>query len=118
VLVVFCRRPQIDAASRDWRARWARQMRCDRAGAAGVRAGGALAWPGGLVIAPENPTEARWAQGLLEREASVQPQARGNLGERLNAVDRAVRALGHERVLFIGSDAPSLTLPDLLAAAS
>jgi len=27
-----------------------------------------------------------------------------------------VRALGHERVLFIGSDAPSLTVSDLLAA--
>jgi glycosyltransferase A (GT-A) superfamily protein (DUF2064 family) len=46
----------------------------------------------------------------------VQPQPPGNLGERLNAVDRAVRAAGHERVLFIGSDAPSLTLSDLLAA--
>jgi len=31
-------------------------------------------------------------------------------------VDRAVRAAGHERVLFIGSDAPSQTLSDLLAA--
>ena len=117
VLVVFCRRPQIGRGKQ----RLARAL-----GAADALAiaqallecalEDALAWPGGLVIAPENPTEARWAQGLLEREASVQPQPRGNLGERLNAVDGAVRALGHERVLFIGSDAPSLTLSDLLAA--
>ena len=117
VLVVFCRRPQIGRGKQ----RLARAL-----GAADALAiahallecalEDALAWPGGLVIAPENPAEARWAQGLLERAASVQPQPPGNLGERLNAVDRAVRAAGHERVLFIGSDAPSLTLSDLLAA--
>ena len=116
VLVVFCRRPQIGRGKQ----RLARAL-----GAADALAiaqallecalEDASAWPGALVIAPENPAEASWAHGLLER-ASVQPQPPGNLGERLNAVDAAVRALGHERVLFIGSDAPSLTLSDLLAA--
>lgn len=117
VLVVFCRRPQLGQGKQ----RLARAL-----GAADALAiaqallecalEDALAWPGGLVIAPENPAEARWARGLLERAMTVQPQPRGNLGERLNAVDCAVRALGHERVLFIGSDAPSLTVSDLLAA--
>ncbi len=117
VLVVFCRRPQIGRGKQ----RLARTL-----GAADALAVAqallecaledALGWPGALVIAPENPAEASWAQGLLEREARVQPQPPGNLGERLNAVDAAVRALGHERVLYIGSDAPSLTLSDLLAA--
>jgi len=114
---VFCRRPRLGEGKR----RLARAL-----GAAPALAiaqallecalEDARAWPGALVIAPENPAEARWAEGLLERAATVQPQPRGNLGERLNAVDAAVRAAGHERVLFIGSDAPSLTLSDLLAA--
>jgi len=117
VLVVFCRRPRLGAGKR----RLARALGVSDALAIAqalleCALEDALAWPGGLVIAPENPAEARWAQGLLERALTVQPQPRGNLGERLNAVDCAVRALGHERVLFIGSDAPSLTLSDLLAA--
>ena len=117
MLVLFCRRPRVGAG----KSRLARAL-----GAASALAiaeallecalEDARAWPGALVIAPENPAEAGWAQGLLERAATVQPQPRGNLGERLNAVDAAVRAAGHERVLFIGSDAPSLTVSDLLAA--
>ncbi|TLY98777.1 MAG: DUF2064 domain-containing protein, partial [Gammaproteobacteria bacterium] len=76
------------------------------------------AWPGALVIAPYGTADATWAAGLLARAVAVQPQPGGNLGERLSAVDAAVRALGHERLLFIGSDAPSLTVPDLSAAAA
>jgi rSAM/selenodomain-associated transferase 1 len=116
VLVVFCRRPRLGEGKR----RLARALGAPQALAI-ARAllecalEDASAWPGALVIAPENPGEASWAHGMLER-ASVQPQPPGNLGERLNAVDGAVRALGHERVLFIGSDAPSLTVSDLLAA--
>jgi uncharacterized protein len=117
VLVVFCRRPRLGQGKH----RLARALGATDALAIAqalleCALEDALAWPGGLVIAPENPAEARWAQALLERAASVQPQPPGNLGERLNAVDCAVRAAGHERVLFIGSDAPSLTLSDLLAA--
>src|SRR5439155_873695 len=78
----------------------------------------AAAWPGALVIAPYGTADATWAAGLLARAVAVQPQPGGNLGERLSAVDAAVRALGHERLLFIGSDAPSLTVPDLCAAAA
>src|SRR5207237_7927108 len=78
----------------------------------------AAAWPGALVIAPYGTADATWAAGLLARAVAVQPQPGGNLGERLSAVDAAVRALGHERLLFIGSDAPSLTVPDLSAAAA
>lgn len=78
----------------------------------------AAAWHGALVIAPDGAADAAWAAALLRRDAIVVPQPPGNLGQRLNAVDAAVRALGHERLLFIGSDSPSLTVPDLLAAAS
>jgi len=117
VLVVFCRRPRLgEGKQRLARALGAADALAIAQALLECALEDALAWPGGLVIAPENPAEARWAQGLLERAASVQPQPPGNLGERLKAVDRAVRALGHERVLFIGSDAPSLALSDLLAA--
>ena len=117
VLVVFCRRPQLGQSKQ----RLARELGATEA----LRIAQALldcaledaaAWPGTLVIAPYSHADAHWAASLLERAATVQPQPPGNLGERLNAVDAAVRRLGHERVLFIGSDAPSLTLSDLLAA--
>jgi rSAM/selenodomain-associated transferase 1 len=117
VLVVFCRRPRLGQGKQ----RLARALGATDALAIAqalleCALEDAAAWPGGLVIAPEHPAEARWAASLLERAATVQPQPPGNLGERLNAVDAAVRRLGVERVLFIGSDAPSLTLSDLLAA--
>src|SRR5437763_1793024 len=116
MLVVFCRRPRLGAAkSRLAHALGAAQALAIAQALLECALEDARAWPGALVIAPENPAEAPWAQGLLERAATVQPQPRGNLGERLNAVDAAVRAAGHERVLFIGSDAPSLTVSDLLA---
>ena len=116
VLVVFCRRPQLGEGKQ----RLARALGATEA----LRIAQALldcaledaaAWPGTLVIAPHSQADAHWAASLLERAASVQPQPPGNLGERLNAVDAAVRRLGHERVIFIGSDAPSLALSDLLA---
>ena len=117
VLVVFCRRPRLgEGKQRLARALGAAHALAIAQALLECALEDALAWPDALVIAPENPLDARWAQGLLERALTVQPQPRGNLGERLNAVDRAVRALGHERVLYIGSDAPSLTLSDLRAA--
>jgi uncharacterized protein len=119
VLVLFCRRPQPGEGKQ----RLARSLGATAALAiAGALLDCALedaaAWPGALVIAPHRTADAPWAAGLLARAAIVQPQPEGNLGERLNAVDRAVRALGHERLLFIGSDAPSLAVSDLAAAAA
>ena len=117
VLVVFCRRPRLgEGKQRLARALGAPQALAVAQALLECALEDARAWPGGLVIAPQSAAETSWARGLLERALSVQPQPPGNLGERLNAVDCAVRALGHERVLFIGSDAPSLTVSDLLAA--
>jgi rSAM/selenodomain-associated transferase 2 len=42
----------------------------------------------------------------------VIPQSGGGLGERINAVDSAARKAGHTRLLFVGSDAPTLTPED------
>jgi hypothetical protein len=68
----------------------------------------AMGWPGPVALAPAAAADAGWASGLLGREARVVPQPEGTLGARLAAVDRELRAAGHARLLFIGSDAPLL----------
>lgn len=73
-------------------------------------------WPGALVISPACQEDLGWAEGLIARPKWLLPQPEGNLGQRLRQVDAAARRLGFDRVLFIGSDAPSLQLGDLLAA--
>ena len=78
----------------------------------------AAVWPEELIISPAEACDAQWAQGLMSRPAWVVPQPSGNLGERIAAVDAVARARGCDRVLFIGSDAPSMRLEDLTAARS
>jgi glycosyltransferase A (GT-A) superfamily protein (DUF2064 family) len=73
-------------------------------------------WPGPVVLSPENATDAAWAGELLARRAEVIPQAAGNLGQRINGVDDRVRAAGHTRLIYIGSDAPVLNGDDYAAA--
>ncbi len=76
----------------------------------------ALAWPGPLVIAPDSREDIAWAQAAAPR-ACVLAQGQGNLGERLQHLDAALREQGCERVAYIGSDAPGLVLADMMAAA-
>jgi rSAM/selenodomain-associated transferase 1 len=117
-LVVFCRRP----APGNGKQRLARVLGATQAFAIAsalleCTLEDAAAWPGDLIISPASREDTAWAGHLLARPACVQPQAEGNLGQRLNAVDAALRAGGAQRVIFIGTDAPSLTIDDLLAAA-
>ena len=65
-------------------------------------------WPGPVCIAPAAETDRGWAETLPSGGHTVCPQPDGNLGQRLNAVDRALRAAGAEQLIFIGSDAPIL----------
>lgn len=74
------------------------------------------AWPGALIISPACREDLGWAEALIARPKQLIPQPQGNLGQRLRQVDAETRRLGFDRVLFIGSDAPSLQLGDLLAA--
>lgn len=64
-------------------------------------------WPGARVIAPDRAEHRAWAEDLLPGSTCL-AQAPGNLGERLNALDRRLRAAGHRALVFIGSDAPAL----------
>lgn len=68
-------------------------------------------WPGPAVIAPDRAEAATWASTRAPH-ATCLTQASGNLGERLNALDRSLRRLGHRQLAFIGSDAPALTASD------
>lgn len=79
----------------------------------------ACAWPGPVVIAPADQGDVEWVQALLlptHFPVTVMPQVMGNLGQRLNALDRALRVQGGEQLIFIGSDAPGLTTLDYEAA--
>lgn len=66
----------------------------------------ARAWNGTVVLSPASEADRSWAESLLQREHLVVPQVEGNLGEKLNFVDRALRQQGHTQLLFIGTDAP------------
>ncbi len=109
-LVVFCRRPRPGIGK-------SRIAAALGAGATSELAGHLLAtaledaraWEGPVIIAPADANDARWAAELLPGCADVIPQPPGNLGQRIDAVDRAARARGHSRLVFIGSDAPALT---------
>lgn len=108
-LVVFCRRPAPGIGKQ----RIAATAGAERALALGehllaTALEDAAAWPGPVVLAPACADDADWAAALLSRDASVQAQGAGNLGERLGQVDAALRAAGHQRLVFIGSDAPLL----------
>ncbi len=70
---------------------------------------------GKVVLSPSCEQDRAWAQAL-HKNAMVIPQPDGNLGQRLNQVDKQLRSAGHQRLIFIGSDAPLLTIDDLLSA--
>lgn len=116
-LVLFCRRP----LPGDGKRRLARALG-DTQTFAVARAllqcalEDAQQWPGPLILSPAQPGDAEWAGQLLRRTVRVIPQPGGNLGDRIAAIDTLVRRDGCDRVLFIGSDAPSLHPLDLAAA--
>jgi len=66
-------------------------------------------WPGNKVISPAHVRDLEWAKTLLKSPVQVLAQVDGNLGERLNYLDKKLRAEGHEKLIFIGSDAPILS---------
>ncbi|TVQ47870.1 MAG: DUF2064 domain-containing protein [Gammaproteobacteria bacterium] len=74
-------------------------------------------WAGPVVLAPASASDVAWAAQRLPR-ATVRVQAPGNLGERLVALDQDLRAAGHARLAFIGSDAPALGAGQIEGAAA
>ncbi|MEO7558683.1 MAG: DUF2064 domain-containing protein [Nitrosospira sp.] len=75
-------------------------------------------WAGPVVIAPAHPSDHAWADTLLPQlrpNVYIRPQATGNLGQRLNILDRELRGMGLEQLVYIGSDAPALMASDYAA---
>ena len=71
-------------------------------------------WRGPAVLAPEGGGDLDWARSLPamrpDRRAPVKvlAQGAGNLGRRLERLDRALDAMQLKRRIYIGSDAPVL----------
>ena len=66
-----------------------------------------LDFPGTRALAPDQAQHQQWGQALCESALCI-PQSEGNLGERLNALDMQLRNLGHQYLIYIGSDCPLL----------
>ncbi len=72
-------------------------------------------WPGPVVIAPANPHDYDWAITLakpIKTPVMVVPQLSGNLGQRLNSIDKVLRSQGIDQLVYIGSDSPALSVDD------
>ena len=102
----------------------------------------AQAWSGNVVLAVAHQEDLAWGQTLINQtlisqalmsnafadqsltassQAQVIYQGSGNLGQRLNHIDKQLRSQGHQALVFIGTDAPMLRhthfvgLADMLA---
>jgi len=73
-------------------------------------------WPGRLVIAPASAVDRDWAQSL-HQAADVMVQRDGNLGQRLQHIDRNLLQQGCAQRIYIGTDAPLLSAETLRQAA-
>jgi glycosyltransferase A (GT-A) superfamily protein (DUF2064 family) len=73
-------------------------------------------WDNPVVIAPSSQQDKNWAATLISSlSVQILPQTSGNLGQRLNALDIALRNSGSKQLIFIGSDAPALSPIDYRA---
>ena len=70
-------------------------------------------WQGPVIISPSDLDDAQWASELCDRGVIVIPQLIGELGQRLEQIDREVRMLGITQCIYIGTDAPLLDIDDL-----
>lgn len=108
-LVLFCKRPRLFQGKQ----RLAKTIGADwtllLAGAfLDCALEDAQSWPGPVALSPASQQDRDWADGLLDRDHMVLAQPDGGLGERITAIDDRLRRLGHEQIIFIGSDAPAL----------
>jgi glycosyltransferase A (GT-A) superfamily protein (DUF2064 family) len=66
-----------------------------------------------IAICPSREELEEWAHELFPFSDMVVPQIDGDRGEKIEATLAALRAAGYKRIVFIGSDAPSLPIPYL-----
>ena len=72
------------------------------------------AWSGPVALAPDKPGDLAWARTLPATGAASRfpvrrlEQGAGNLGRRIERLDRALRGMQLRSRIYIGSDAPAL----------
>jgi glycosyltransferase A (GT-A) superfamily protein (DUF2064 family) len=109
-LVIFCKRPLIYQGKQRLAATvGAESAFCIAKALLDCALEDANTWPGKVVLTISNKKDALWASSLLTRPHSVIVQNIGNLGQRINSIDKQLRALAHQKLVFIGTDAPMLT---------
>jgi uncharacterized protein len=74
-------------------------------------------WQGLRCLAPAEPADGEWLDGLVLPEAARIQQQGPNLGARINHVNRMLCDRGWSKQLFIGVDCPQLDLDYLERAA-
>lgn len=111
-LVIFCKRPTLSKGKQ----RLAKTIGAEQAlifaqAFLDCALEDAEEWDGPVVLSPASNQDLDWAKGLLQRDCKVLCQPEGNLGVRLQEIDRQLRDVGFERVILMGTDAPIL-MPD------
>lgn len=117
-LVLVCKRPKVGVGKQRLAARLGREKTLVIAEALlDCALEDAAEWQGPIVIAPADDVDSEWAVSLLpeSRQIEVFPQKIGNLGQRLNALDKSLRSVGYSQLVYIGSDAPVLQSLDYIA---
>lgn len=112
-LVLFCKKPKLQQGKQRLAAEISAKATLQVAEALlNCAVEDAKNWQGPIVIACSDTNDLLWAQALLPN-AQVVPQINhenkvSNLGQRINYVDKNLRDLGHESIIYIGTDAPIL----------
>ncbi len=109
-LVVVCKRPKLGQGKQRLAAEIGQHGALAVAQALwGCALEDARRWPGNRVLAVSSWEDMAWAEREAGPDFQVRYQKQGNLGERLQELDLALRAQGYEKILLMGTDAPLLT---------
>lgn len=118
-LVLVCKRPELGIGKQRLAAKLGQALALQIAEALLACAlEDVLVWPGSVVIAPADIKDREWAANLCKltcADVKILPQVNGNLGQRLNALDHALRTSGFNQLVYIGSDAPDIDVTDYVA---
>lgn len=111
-LVIFCKRPKLNQGKQ--------RLVEDSSAESALTVAKALLdcaiedannWQGDVVLACSSSEDMVWAKSLPLKAHIISQLPlgeSGNLGERLNYIDKELRTLGHQQLVFIGTDAPIL----------
>jgi glycosyltransferase A (GT-A) superfamily protein (DUF2064 family) len=70
----------------------------------------ARSWTGPVCFAIAEPGDRAWLLTEFPTAPLILEQGSGNLGQRINRIDEALRRAGYTQLLFMGTDCPALSL--------